>query len=101
MVDGFRAPIPFGAGSYPVALARTDDKPPSTPMTWPVTQPLAGFSSQQIGSATSSGEPSRPRGCIAIEAFREEVRNHPKDVDARLALADALTHNELPCFPRL
>ena len=42
---------------------RTVPRPPSIPISWPVTQPLRASSiSQQMASATSSGVPMRPSG---------------------------------------
>src|SRR5262249_6809239 len=52
------------------ARDRTVARPPSIPSTCPVTHACAGSSSQAIAEATSSGSPTRPRGCRAETACR-------------------------------
>ena len=53
----------------PLPPERRVASPPSTPITWPVTHDCAGSRSQAIAEATSSGSPTRPRACIAVEAL--------------------------------
>ena len=47
---------------------RVDPKPPSIPITCPVTQAFAGSSSHVMQEATSAGSPSRPKACMDWEA---------------------------------
>ena len=53
-----------------VHRACTEDSPPSTWSTCPVTQPCSGDNSQQMAEAMSPGSPRRPNGCIASDALR-------------------------------
>src|SRR5271157_4780561 len=48
---------------------RIRDSPPSTPITWPVTQLCSGSSSHSIAEAISFGSPIRPRACMPADAL--------------------------------
>lgn len=52
--------------TYPAAFDRTDESPPATPMTSPVTRLLASETNQVITWPTSSARPIRPSGWFGI-----------------------------------